>query len=152
MKFNPVPVQDGLFTADELVKDGGWGGTRNFVWDHEKYWSQLVRMCAEIRAKQMARWRKLGARVGCDEWDYKSEDVVDISPPAAPASEAEPETQAATAAKPQPQPEAATPGVLPASPAEPLGTDYGQVQAPPGNIDPGADAPIEAETEVATAI
>jgi len=82
MKFNPKPVEDGLFATDELFKDGGWGGSREFVWDHEKYWGPLVRMCAEIRARQMARWRELGARVGCDEWDYKSEPVVDISPSA----------------------------------------------------------------------
>ena len=94
MKFNPKPVEDGLFTADELLKDGGWGGSRNFVWDHEKYWKPFVQMCAEIKAKQMARWRKLGARVGCDEWDYKSEDVVDISPAVADASvHAEPEPE-----------------------------------------------------------
>ncbi|KAI0001454.1 CRAL/TRIO domain-containing protein [Russula compacta] len=75
MKFNPKPVQDGLFEADALFKDGGWGGSREFVWDHEKYWGALVRMCAEIRAVQLARWRKMGAQVGCDEWDYKSEDI-----------------------------------------------------------------------------
>jgi hypothetical protein len=92
MKFNPKPVEDGLFTADELFKDGGWGGSRDFVWDHEKYWKPFVQMCAEIRAKQTARWRKLGARVGCDEWDYKSEEVVDISSAVVDASaDAEPE-------------------------------------------------------------
>jgi hypothetical protein len=78
MKFNPKPVQDGLFAADELFK--GWGGSRDFAWDHEKYWGPFVRMCAEIREGQMARWRKLGARVGGDERDYKSGEVVDISP------------------------------------------------------------------------
>lgn len=78
MKFNPNPVQDGLFEADALFKDGGWGGSREFVWDHEKYWGAFVRMCAEIRAVQLARWRKMGAQVGCNEWDYKSEDVADI--------------------------------------------------------------------------
>jgi hypothetical protein len=76
MKFNPKPVEDGLFTADELFKDGGWGGSRDFVYDHDKYWDAFVRMCDEIREAQMARWRKLGARVGCDEWDYKSDTVV----------------------------------------------------------------------------
>ncbi|KAI0303779.1 CRAL-TRIO domain-containing protein [Multifurca ochricompacta] len=75
MKFNPKPVEDGLFTADELLKEGGWAGSRSFVWDHEKYWQQLVQMCAEIKAKQIARWRKLGGGVGCDEWDYKSEEL-----------------------------------------------------------------------------
>ncbi|KAH9068375.1 CRAL/TRIO domain-containing protein [Lactarius deliciosus] len=95
MKFNPKPVEDGLFTPDELFKDGGWNGSRNFVWDHEKYWQPFVQMCAEIKAEQMARWRKLGARVGCDEWDYKSEEVVDISPAARDASpDAEPEATA----------------------------------------------------------
>jgi hypothetical protein len=79
MKFNPKPVEDGLFAADELFKDGGWGGSRNFVYDHERYWGPFVRMCDEIREAQMARWRKLGARVGCDEWDYKSDGVVDAA-------------------------------------------------------------------------
>ena len=37
----------------------------------------------------MARWRKLGARVGCDERDYKLGEVVDISrAPAAAEAEA----------------------------------------------------------------
>lgn len=79
MKFNPKAVQEGLFAADELFKDGGWGGSREFVWDHEKYWGAFVRMCAETREGQMARWRKLGARVGCNERDYKLGEVVDIS-------------------------------------------------------------------------
>jgi hypothetical protein len=80
MKFNPKPIEDGLFAADELFSDGGWGGSRDFVWDHEKYWGPFVRMCDEIRAAQMARWRELGARVGCDEWDYKtsSSDAVTV--------------------------------------------------------------------------
>lgn len=92
MKFNPKPVEDGLFAADELFKDSGWGGSREFVWDHEKYWGSFVRMCDEIRAAQMARWRKLGAQVGCDEWDYKLEAAGDggdtataENPPASPA-------------------------------------------------------------------
>ena len=78
LKFNPNPIQDGIFAADELFKEGGWGGTRDFVWDHEKYWPAFVRMCDEIAEGQMARWRKLGAQVGCDEKDYKLEDFVPI--------------------------------------------------------------------------
>jgi hypothetical protein len=78
LKFNPNPVKDGMFAADELFKEGGWGGSRDFVWDHEKYWPAFVRMCDEIAEEQMARWRKLGARVGCDEKDYKLEDFVRI--------------------------------------------------------------------------
>lgn len=92
MKFNPRPVEDGLFAADGLFKDSGWGGSREFVWDHERYWGSFVRMCDEIRAAQMARWRKLGSRVGCDEWDYKLEatgaggDTATVEkPPASPA-------------------------------------------------------------------
>lgn len=155
MKFNPKPVEDGLFKADELVKESGWGGERNFVWDHQKYWPQLIRTCAEIRAKQMARWRKLGAHVGCDEWDYKSEGIVDISSTVAEAEakpEAEPEVEASAEA--QPEPEAAT-GVPPVSPAEPLAA-ADDAQVPHGSVEPEDDAPPEeAETEIiatATAI
>jgi len=122
MKFNPKPVEDGLFTADELFKDGGWGGSREFVWDHEKYWGALVRMCEEIRARQMARWRELGARVGCDEWDYKSEPVVDISPSALVAVEA-----VSKAEDPAPgvgETDAAENLSSPEAPAESLGSDH----------------------------
>jgi hypothetical protein len=80
LKFNPNPVQDGMFAADELFKEGGWGGSRDFVWDHEKYWPAFVRMCDEFGEEHMARWRKLGARVGCDEKDYKSEGFVRTVP------------------------------------------------------------------------
>ena len=69
-----------MFAADELFKEGGWGGSRDFVWDHEKYWPAFVRMCDEIAKGRMARWRKLGARVGCDENDYKTEDLVGAVP------------------------------------------------------------------------
>jgi len=86
LKFNPKPVQDGMFAAEELFKEGGWGGTRDFVWDHEKYWPAFVRMCEEIGEGHMARWRKLGARVGCDEKDYKTEDLVPGSPVTATAN------------------------------------------------------------------
>jgi hypothetical protein len=116
IKYNPKPVEDGLFAADDLVKDGGWGGTRNFVWDHEKYWSQLVQMCVETRAKHMERWRKLGARVGCDEWDYKSEDFGDPSPSVATGADLDAKANATET----------TPETVPASPT----TDDAQDQAP----------------------
>ncbi len=80
IRFNPKPVEEGIFVADELVIESGWGGSREFVWDHEKYWPAFVRMCDEIVEGQMARWRKLGARVGCDEKDYKTEDFVRTVP------------------------------------------------------------------------
>lgn len=78
LKFNPKPVKDGMFVAEELFKEGGWGGSRDFVWDHEKYWPAFVQMCGEIREGQMALWRKLGGCVGCDEKDYKLEDFMGI--------------------------------------------------------------------------
>ena len=107
MKFNPKPIEDGLFTADELIQDGGWGGSRNFVWDHEKYWKPFVQMCAEVKAKRMARWRRLGARVGCDEWDYKLEEVVDITPAVADTGVlAEAEAEPRAELKPEPEREA----------------------------------------------
>ena len=71
MKFNPKPVEENLFTADQLFKDGGWNGDRNFQWDHDKYWPALLQLCAEIRERQMEAWRKLGAQVGLSEWDIK---------------------------------------------------------------------------------
>ena len=131
MKFNPKLVEDGLFTADELFKDSGWGGSRNFIWDHEKYWKPFVQMCAEIRAKQIARWRKLGARVGCDEWDYKSEEVVDISPAV---------VDAGVAAEPEAAADMPSNGV--GSPAELLanGTD----DSPAGSNHPD-DAPLDVD-------
>ena len=59
MKFNPRPVEDGLFDAAQLMKDGGWGGDREFVWDHGKYWPALLKMCAETREAQRERWKAL---------------------------------------------------------------------------------------------
>ncbi|TFY66799.1 hypothetical protein EVG20_g4284 [Dentipellis fragilis] len=73
MKFNPKAVEDGLFTADELFAQGGWGGAREFEWDHAQYWPSLLKTCAERREKHYARWRELGAKVGVSEWDYKIE-------------------------------------------------------------------------------
>jgi len=94
MKFNPKPVQDGFFAADELFKEGGWGGSRDFVWDHEKYWGAFLRMCDEIKEGQMVRWRELGARVGCDERDYKLEDFVPIVPGSPVTAKADAEVKA----------------------------------------------------------
>ncbi|KAI0300962.1 CRAL-TRIO domain-containing protein [Russula brevipes] len=145
MKFNPKPIEDGLFAADELFKDGGWGGSRDFVWDHEKYWGPL-----------MARWRKLGAHVGCDEWDYKSDGVVDVAHATAEGgvvvgdqaaeagATAEVSAEAQAQARDQDQTEA--------PPTEPQTTDHGDpdVHAP----EPG-EAEAEADSEVvvsATAI
>ena len=59
-------------------------------------------MCDEIGKGQMARWRKLGACVGCDENDYKMEDFVGSVPgspvTATPNVEAKAEVEAETEA------------------------------------------------------
>lgn len=159
MKFNPKPIEDGLFAADDLIQDGGWGGSRNFVWDHEKYWKPFVQMCAEAKAKQMARWRRLGARVGCDEWDYKSEEVVDISPAVAdagvlaePEARVEPEPESERGAEPETTADKPTNGVD--SSADPVADATGDSPAN-GNdpvdaldADAGAEAGAEADEEV----
>ena len=91
MKFNPRPVEDGLFDAAQLMKDGGWGGDREFAWDHGKYWPALLKMCAEIREAQRERWKALGGKVGISEWDFKRDaadgkgEPVDVSARDAPA-------------------------------------------------------------------
>ena len=159
MKFNPKPIEDGLFAADDLIQDGGWGGSRNFVWDHEKYWKPFVQMCAEAKAKQMARWRRLGARVGCDEWDYKSEEVVDITPAVAdagvlaePEARVEPEPESERGAEPETTADKPTNGVD--SSADPVADATGDSPAN-GNdpvdaldADAGAEAGAEADEEV----
>ena len=103
MKFNPNPVQDGLFAPEQLFIEGGWGGEVDFQWDHAKYWPALIRLCAEIREKELERWRTLGARVGLSEWDIKSESVsaaeetvTPALPVAPPVTEMEAEVAATT--------------------------------------------------------
>ncbi|KAI0034251.1 CRAL/TRIO domain-containing protein [Vararia minispora EC-137] len=76
MKFNPRAVKDGLFDAEQLLSESGWGGAVDFRWDHAKYWPALLKLCAETRERYMERWRKLGAKVGASEWDIKFEPLV----------------------------------------------------------------------------
>ncbi|TFY75993.1 hypothetical protein EWM64_g8022 [Hericium alpestre] len=71
MKFNPNPVEDGLFDAEQLMKEGGWGGAREFEWEHEQYWPRLLKTCATLREQHLERWRAQGGRLGLSEWDYK---------------------------------------------------------------------------------
>jgi len=125
MKFNPKPVQDGLFAADELVKEGGWGGERDFVYDHDRYWGSFARMCDEIREARMVRWRKLGAQVGCDEWDYKSDEVVDVAAAA-------PEAEAGDVTEKEPASQAQDEDVVPGDAADqtPVSQTQDQDQAP----------------------
>lgn len=69
MKFNPNVTKDALFTPEMVIKD--WGGEREIVYEHEKYWPALVKLTSEIRQDQMERWRTLGGAIGIKEWDYK---------------------------------------------------------------------------------
>lgn len=63
-------VKDGIFTPDQVMKEW-WGGDREFIYEHDKYWPELVKMCDERRAVQFDRWRKLGGTIGLKEWDIK---------------------------------------------------------------------------------
>jgi hypothetical protein len=69
MKFNPRAVEDGHFAGDAITK--AWGGSCDFVWDHEAYWPALDKLCRERREAWMVKWRGLGGKVGVREWDYK---------------------------------------------------------------------------------
>ena len=54
-----------------MVMKEWWGGDREFVYDHEKYWPALVEMCNERTKQQMEKWRELGGTVGLKEWDVR---------------------------------------------------------------------------------
>lgn len=69
MIFNPKAVQDGHFARDAITK--GWGGDREFEYDHAVYWPALEKLCRERREQWMVKWRSLGGKVGIREWDYK---------------------------------------------------------------------------------
>ena len=79
MKFNPKVVEDGIFAPDMVMADA-WGGQRDFVYEHDKYWHVLVETCAERKKQWMATWRELGGTIGLREWDYKGGVVVDQEP------------------------------------------------------------------------
>ena len=70
VKFNPNIIEEGIFPADMVMKEG-WGGSQDFEYVHEKYWPDFVELC-ESRAKNwMKIWRDLGGKVGTREWEYK---------------------------------------------------------------------------------
>ena len=62
LRFNPSCLSEGLFAAPRLIKE--WGGDAVVVYEHERYWPALVRMCAERRERMWEVWRARGARVG----------------------------------------------------------------------------------------
>ena len=70
VKFNPQVLEDGLFTADMIMKDW-WGGEPEFEYVHEKYWPHLVSLCEGRVMTWTQNWRALGAKVGTSEWAYK---------------------------------------------------------------------------------
>lgn len=72
MKFNPSPIADGLFTPEQLFKPGGWGGSVEFEYEHEKYFKPLVELCQQREEAQMKAWREMGGGVGLSEWDFKT--------------------------------------------------------------------------------
>jgi len=70
VKFNPQIFEDGFMTRD-MVMSEWWGGERDFVWDHDKYWPALLQLCETRRNEQRERWRQLGAKVGVSEWEIR---------------------------------------------------------------------------------
>lgn len=71
VKFNPKVVDEGFIAPEMLMNAHGWPGAQEFVWDHEKYWPNLLEVCNKRREEQMDRWRTLGGKVGISEWDIK---------------------------------------------------------------------------------
>lgn len=69
IKFNPKVVEHGLINPDQVMTD--WGGSVEFQYKHEAYWTELVRLCETRRETWLKRWRALGGTVGISEWDYK---------------------------------------------------------------------------------
>lgn len=72
LQFNPSPVTDGLFTTEQLLEPGGWGGSIDFVYEHQKYFRHMVGMCMERKEEQVKAWREMGGGVGASEWDLKT--------------------------------------------------------------------------------
>ena len=76
MRFNPRPIQDGLFTADNLWVE--FGGDIKFEYDHATYWPYFLEMAAKRKGEMMERWRALGGKIGIREWDYKNGDAQQV--------------------------------------------------------------------------
>ncbi|KAI0077866.1 CRAL/TRIO domain-containing protein [Panus rudis PR-1116 ss-1] len=72
MRFNPQVVEEGIFKPDGVWKE--FGGEIDFVYDHDKYWNALVKMCEERKKTYLERWRKLGGKIGIKEWDVRGGD------------------------------------------------------------------------------
>jgi len=70
VKFNPKVIEDGLFSTDMIMKD--WGGTRELIWEYDRYWPALIELAQKRKKMLMEKWRELGATVGLKEWDVRS--------------------------------------------------------------------------------
>ncbi|KAI0701313.1 CRAL TRIO domain-containing protein [Cytidiella melzeri] len=82
MRFNPKPVEDGLFTADNVWKE--FGGEIDFQYVHEEYWPHFVKMTSERRETMLERWKALGGKVGLKEWDFKQQGIAIVEEEAKP--------------------------------------------------------------------
>ncbi|KAF9449526.1 hypothetical protein P691DRAFT_758996 [Macrolepiota fuliginosa MF-IS2] len=69
-KFNLDIFEEGLYKPEEMMKQG-WGGAIDFIYEHEKYWPELIGLTGERQKLWKARWKQLGGTVGIREWDYK---------------------------------------------------------------------------------
>lgn len=74
MKFNVDAIQEGIFSAENLMKQH-WGGTSDFQYEHEKYWKALVEMTDKRRETWFSNWKAIGGTVGLKEYDYKTRSV-----------------------------------------------------------------------------
>jgi hypothetical protein len=50
-----------------------FGGQIDFVYEHETYWPDFIKMTSERRQRMIEKWRSLGGAVGLKEWDFKQE-------------------------------------------------------------------------------
>ena len=71
IQFNPDVIKEGRFTPDNIMKEH-WGGSEDFVYDHDRYWPSLVELTNKQRERWMGTWKELGGKVGLKEFDYKT--------------------------------------------------------------------------------
>ena len=73
VSLNEDPVKKEVFTAENMINSIGWGGSANFVYEHDKYWPSFIGTCKERRKHNLERWRSLGGKLGIKESEYKTE-------------------------------------------------------------------------------
>lgn len=50
------------------------GGDVNFVYEHDKYWPELIKLADEKKSKYVKRFEKFGSKVGLSEFDLRGDD------------------------------------------------------------------------------